>query len=141
MTFSESVETCFAKYVTWQGRASRSEYWWFVPFVFLAYIVGVVIDNVLGTAFTIPDPMTGEETSAGYGWVTVLIALGLFLPNLSVVVRRLHDKGRSGWWYWIALIPLIGSLILLYWFVTRGTEWPNDYGPDPLGADLDRTFG
>ncbi len=141
MTFSESVKTCFAKYVTWQGRASRSEYWWFVLFILLAYATGALIDNMLGFTFSVTDPLTGEETSSGYGWVTMLIALGVILPNISVVVRRLHDKGRSGWWYWIGLIPLIGSLILLYWFCTRGTEGPNDYGPDPLGADLDTTFG
>ena len=63
------------------------------------------------------------------------------LPHLAVMVRRLHDTGRSGWWYWIALIPLIGAILLLVWFCSRGTVGSNQYGSDPLGGDLEQTFG
>lgn len=62
------------------------------------------------------------------------MALGLFLPALSVAVRRLHDLDRTGWWYLIILVPLIGLIVLLVFFVTRGTSGPNRFGPDPLAG-------
>jgi uncharacterized membrane protein YhaH (DUF805 family) len=140
MTFGESIKTCFAKFATWQGRASRSEYWFFILYSFIVQIAAMVVDNVLGTTFSITDPGTGEAISMGYGWIYILAALANFLPGLAVLVRRLHDTGRSGWWYWIALVPLIGAILLLVWFCSRGTQGANQYGPDPLGADLDTTF-
>jgi len=140
MTFGESVRTCLSKYVTWQGRASRSEYWYFVLFAILCYIAAMIIDNALGTTFKFMNPQTGEEQSLGYGYAYMLVALGLFLPALSAMVRRLHDTDRSGWWYWIALIPLIGAIVLLVWFCTRGTVGDNRYGPDPLGGDVTQAF-
>ena len=96
MTFVESIRTCFSKYVTWEGRAARSEYWYFILFAVLCYLVAAVIDNVLGTTFKIANPSTGVEQSVGYGYAYVLVALGLLLPSLSVLVRRLHDTDRSG---------------------------------------------
>jgi len=140
MTLGESVRTCLSKYVTWQGRASRSEYWYFVLFGLICYIAATIIDNVLGTTFKITDPSSGQEISMGYGYAYMLVGLGLFLPNLSAFVRRLHDTGRSGWWYWIALVPLIGFILLLVWLCSRGTDGNNDYGADPLGGDLSQTF-
>jgi len=63
-----------------------------------------------------------------------LFFLASFLPAISVIVRRLHDTDRSGWWYWIGLIPLVGAILLLVWFCTRGTSGPNRFGPDPLSG-------
>ena len=140
MTFVESIRTCFSKYVTWQGRAARSEYWYFILFAVLCYLVATVIDNVLGTTFKIANPSTGVEQSVGYGYAYVLVALGLLLPSLSVLVRRLHDTDRSGWWYWIALIPLIGGILLLVWLCSRGTDGINSYGADPLSGDIAQVF-
>ena len=140
MTFSESIKTCFAKFITWEGRASRSEYWYFVLFGILAQIVGGVIDNVIGTSFSVTNPETGEAISMGYGWVYLLAALANFLPSLAAMVRRLHDTERSGWWYWIALVPIIGIIVLIVWLASRGTSGNNRYGSDPLGSDLAPTF-
>ena len=140
MTFSESIRTCFSKFVTWEGRAARSEYWYFVLFCLLSQIAAAVVDGVLGTGFKMANPMTGVEQSMGYGWVYMLTALALLLPNLAVLVRRLHDTDRSGWWYWIALIPLIGIILLIVWLASRGTNGTNRFGSDPLGADLGTTF-
>lgn len=141
MTFVDAIKTGLSKYVTWKGRASRSEFWFFVLFAFLCAIVASIIDGILGTTIKTVNPMTGLEQSAGYGYVYIIVALGLFLPNLSVMVRRLHDTDRSGWWYWIALIPLVGAILLIVWFATKGTAGDNRYGPDPLGGDLSQTFG
>ncbi len=140
MTFAESVKTCFANSTVWQGRATRSEYWYFTLYSFLVQIAAMVVDNVLGTSFSVTDPGTGEAMSAGYGWIYLLVALVNLLPGLAVLVRRLHDTGRSGWWYWIILVPLIGVIMLLVWFCSRGTVGNNAYGPDPLGGDLGSTF-
>ena len=139
MTFGDSIKTCFAKYATFQGRASRSEFWYFALFGLGCYVIASIIDNALGTTFKIPDG-SGGMRSMGYGYAYALVGLGLFLPNLSVMVRRLHDKNRSGWWYWIILVPLIGIILVLVWFCSRGTQGPNDYGHDPLGGDLVGTF-
>jgi uncharacterized membrane protein YhaH (DUF805 family) len=69
----------------------------------------------------------------GYSLLS-LSFLANFLPSISVLVRRLHDTGRSGWWYWIALVPLVGPILLLIWLCTRGTFGGNEYGPDPLAG-------
>ncbi len=140
MTFMDSIKTCLSKFVTWQGRATRSEYWYFTLFALLCYAAGAVVDNVLGTTFKVLNPQTGLEQSMGYGYAYMLVGLALVLPSLAVIVRRLHDTDRSGWWYWIALIPLVGLILLLVWFCSRGTEGVNAYGPDPLGGDQARIF-
>ena len=116
MGFTEAIQSGFRNYVTFSGRAARSEYWYWTLFAFLASIGGEILDAITG----------------GAGLINVAVALGLFLPALSVAVRRLHDLDRSGWWYLIILIPLIGLIVLIVWFVTRGTPGPNRFGPDPL---------
>ena len=68
-----------------------------------------------------------------YGWILLIVGLGLFLPTLAVQVRRLHDLDRSGWWILISLIPLVGAIILLVWACTKGTDGENRFGSDPLG--------
>ena len=109
MGFVESVQSCFHNYATFDGRAPRSEYWFFHLFAFLVTLAGIF------TAFFI-----------------FLIILGLLLPSLAVNVRRLHDIDKSGWFLFIACIPLIGPIILLIWHCQRGTYGENRFGPDPL---------
>ena len=140
MTFSESIRTCFGKFITWEGRAARSEYWYFVLFCILCQIAAGIVDNVLGTGFKMMNPATGLEQSIGYGWVYLLTALALFLPQLAVLVRRLHDTNHSGWWYWFVLVPLIGAIMIIVWLCSRGTSGNNDFGSDPFGGDLGTTF-
>ena len=109
MDFVESVQSGFRNYANFDGRAPRSEYWFFHLFAFLVTCAGI---------FTGP--------------VVFLIMLGLVLPTLSVNVRRLHDIDKSGWFILIAFIPLAGAIILLIWHCARGTRGDNRYGPDPL---------
>jgi len=118
MGFAEAISSGLRNYATFSGRAARSEYWWFFLFGLLCSIGGEILDAVTG----------------GAGLINLAVALGLFLPSLAMAVRRLHDVDRSGWWYLIILIPLIGLIVLLVWFVTRGTVGPNRFGPDPLGG-------
>lgn len=119
MSFTEAVKTCFSKYVDFTGRAPRSEFWWWVLFVLIVSVVLQIVDTaVLGT-------------NTGAGEIAVLSSLwslAVFLPGLAVSVRRLHDTDRSGWWILIALVPIIGFLVLLYFYVQQGTEGQNRFG-------------
>lgn len=114
MSFADAVRTCFAKFATFSGRARRSEFWWFALFQILVMIVASVIDQVLGTSF-----------------VTIIAALALLVPSLAVTWRRLHDTGRSGAWYFIALVPFVGGIVLLVFTVQDSQPGENAYGPSP----------
>ena len=107
-------------YVTFTGRSRRKAYWTFVLFNFLAIILVNVVDNVLGLA--------GQD---GYGPLTAIYGLAVFLPGLALVIRRLHDTGRSGWWMLISFLPLIGVIVLIVFFVTDSQPGSNPYGPNP----------
>lgn len=115
VSFSEAIKSGFNKYCCFTGRASRSEYWWWVLFTF---IVGVIVGIVFG------DGTTGTIISG-------LVSLALFLPGLGLGVRRLHDIGRSGWAILLALIPIVGAIILIIWFIKDSDPTPNAYGPVP----------
>lgn len=110
-------------YADFDGRARRKEYWMFY-LVSVGIIFGVaILTAILGAI---------SESLAYVGVAAyVIAALGLMVPSIAVVVRRLHDTGRSGWWYFIALVPLVGGLVLLYFLVIEGDSGPNMYGPDP----------
>ena len=114
MSFTEAVSDAFSKYATFSGRSSRSAYWWFYLFGFLVLVAAVIIDYALGT----------------YPIIYLLVALALLLPNLAVLVRRLHDSGHSGWWVLIGILPIIGAIVLLV-FTLQGSEPPNQWGNGP----------
>src|SRR5690348_2196785 len=104
MSFQDAVRTCLQqKYADFNGRARRSEYWFFVLFYAIVRTVANVIDAVIGT----------RGFGASQGLLGLLVGLALLLPGLSVAVRRLHDTGRSGWWVLIGLIPLVGVIVLI----------------------------
>jgi uncharacterized membrane protein YhaH (DUF805 family) len=117
MTFKEAVTSCYSNYATFSGRASRSEYWFFTLYHFLLIVICIALFSV------------------GIGRLLLAISLfANFLPSISVLVRRLHDTDRSGWWYWFVLVPLIGPIMMLVWFCTRGTFGGNRFGSDPLAT-------
>ena len=136
MTFVKAIESSLSQYMTFRGRAARSEFWFFALFSSICSVVAIIIDNILGTQFKNIDPLSGGEEGSLYGYIYLLVALGLFIPYLSVFVRRLHDNNRSGWWYWILLVPLIGVILLIVWLCSKGTDGDNEYGPDPLSGDI-----
>lgn len=119
-------------YANFSGRARRSEYWYFVLFNIIASILVMLIDNMLGTTISITGAY-GEVLALPYGYIFFLYTFLVLLPGLAVSVRRLHDVNKSGWFYLICLIPLIGSIWLLVLFCTEGDNGPNQYGPDPKG--------
>ncbi|MEM1316286.1 MAG: DUF805 domain-containing protein [Pseudomonadota bacterium] len=116
MNFVDAVRTCFDKYVTFSGRATRPEYWYFVLFAVLAQLVGGTIDGLL----------FGFDEDAGRP-IAALISLGLLLPGVSVAVRRLHDIGRPGWWLFLGLVPIVGFLVLVYFYIQPSQEGANEY--------------
>jgi uncharacterized membrane protein YhaH (DUF805 family) len=114
MSFEESVKTCLAKYATFYGRATRSEYWYFVLFYFLFF---------LGSLF-----LTAIFANEYLSLVIVLSWVALILPTISSLVRRLHDTGRSGWWYWLSLVPF-GGIVVLVFLCQQSEPAANRYGP------------
>lgn len=121
MGFQDAIRSVFSKYVTISGRAPRSEYWWWFLFVLLGQIVFGIIDGALFGA-----------SPESPGILGALFGLAILLPSICVAGRRLHDRDMSAWWLLLALIPIIGFLVLLYFYVTPGTNGPNRFGPDPL---------
>jgi uncharacterized membrane protein YhaH (DUF805 family) len=120
MDFMTAVRTCFSKYVDFNGRARRSEYWFFVLFGVIVSIVTSILDSILGLDF-----------GSGSGVLGTVASLALLLPQLAVGARRLHDTGRSGWWQLLGIIPIIGWIILIIWFATDSKPGDNQYGPNP----------
>ena len=119
MGFGQAISSGFSNYVNFSGRSCRSEYWYWILFIIVADIVAGAIDYAIGIQV-----------------VTGLFGLATILPNLAVAIRRLHDLDRTGWWIFIGLIPLVGWIILIIWYCTRGTNGPNRFGPDPLQLNM-----
>ncbi|BAO56639.1 DUF805 domain-containing protein [Nonlabens marinus] len=119
------VKTCFNKYADFSGRARRSEYWYFQLFNVLA----VMVIYVPIIAFGVAD----SNLVFGPAILLVLYLLATIIPSLAVAVRRLHDTGRSGWFYLINFIPLVGGIIMIIFFVEDSKPGTNQWGPNPKG--------
>ncbi len=144
MNFVEAIKSGFSNYVNFSSRACRSEYWFWALFAAIGGIATYIIDLGIGMPIT-----------------RTIFSLATFLPGLAVAVRRLHDLDRTGWWLLLVLVPLVlagivavvgantvvmlvlivlylivlvGSILLIVWFCTKGTEGPNRFGADPLAA-------
>ena len=112
-------------YANFNGRARRKEYWMFVLVQTIVMIGLMILDSVLGLDFEL------QGISLGYGYLYLIGLIVHFIPSLAVLVRRLHDVGKSGWFYFIFLIPLIGVIWLLVLYCTEGQKQDNKWGPDP----------
>jgi uncharacterized membrane protein YhaH (DUF805 family) len=115
------------KYAQFSGRSRRKEYWSFFLLMLAAYVVAGMVDGIVGM---------GGLIGGVYGPLTLLTALFFIIPSFSVGIRRLHDTERSGWWLLLGLIPLIGGLVLIYFFILEGTRGPNQYGADPKEGEV-----
>jgi len=116
-------------YVNFNGRARRKEYWMFVLFNVIFGIVAQILDRMFGTTY-------GTVSSIGTqsGYIYTLYTLAVFLPALAVTVRRLHDIGKSGWWFLI-VFTIIGIIWLIVLTIMNGDQGENAYGPDPKNAE------
>jgi uncharacterized membrane protein YhaH (DUF805 family) len=111
------------KYATFSGRAQRAEYWYFL-----------LISTLIVIALSVIDGMTGSyNEDTGWGLLSGLYSLAVLLPSIAVGARRLHDTSRTGWWLLIGLIPVIGTIVLIVFFVLDSTPGDNAYGPNPKG--------
>ena len=118
--------TAMRNYANFDGRARRKEYWIFVILNTVFAVLALILDNVLGLA----------ALTNGFSPLYSLYWLATLVPALAVTVRRLHDTGRSGWYFLVAFIPLIGGIWLLILTVMDGDRYTNEYGPDPKEAEL-----
>ncbi|MGB5259918.1 MAG: DUF805 domain-containing protein [Gammaproteobacteria bacterium] len=109
MTFTQSIQTCFAKYADFNGRAKRPEYWWFFLFLFLLGAATGIVSEVLNA----------------------IVALATILPSFAVGARRLHDTNRSGWWQLLWFIPIIGWIVMIVFLAQEGESNDNQFGAAP----------
>ncbi len=139
MGFGEAIKTCFGKYASFTGRARRSEFWWFFLFWWLGTVIFNLIDNAAGLVLNFGSDTIETSggvitfTSSGLGILSTIWGLALVLPFISVAVRRLHDTNRSGWWWWIQLIPCVGFIVILVFMLLDSTPGDNRFGPNPKG--------
>ena len=118
------IDCLTTKYFCFEGRARRKEYWMFALF---NGIVGVAISWIASL-------LAGATGMNGITYLGALYNLAVFIPGLAVSVRRLHDIGKSGWWFLILLVPFIGAIVLLIFFCLDSQPGGNKYGPNPKGS-------
>jgi len=113
-------------YFEFNGRSRRMEYWMFVLINSIISVFCILLDSMLGTVWSI-----------GYGPIYIGYGLAVFVPGLAVAIRRLHDIGKSGWYYLLFIIPIIGPIWLIILFVTEGEQGDNKYGPNPKNDNFE----
>jgi uncharacterized membrane protein YhaH (DUF805 family) len=118
MGFSDAIKTCMGKYATFNGRASRSEYWWFYLFTLLLTWGGSLV-----AAVTMPVELADL--------MSVIIGLVFIVPVFAAGSRRLHDIGKSGWWQ-LLFLTIIGAILLIYWYAKEGDKQANNFGDAPV---------
>ncbi len=140
MGFVDAVRTCLiVKYATFEGRAARSEFWYFSLF----HILMLLAFGALGFALGGGSNFRAGNLRSFLPFVPlILVVLAMILPSIAVAVRRLHDRNMSGWWYLgfivLSAIPVIGRLVnlaTLVLYALKGTLGPNRFGRDPLGVE------
>ena len=119
MSFADGIRSVFSQYVGFTGRARRSEFWYWTLFQIILGVIASILDRAV--------------FDRNNGAFSVVVGLALLLPSLAVAVRRLHDSGRTGWWLLIGLIPVIGTIVLIIFYV-QDSQGDNKYGPSPKGV-------
>jgi uncharacterized membrane protein YhaH (DUF805 family) len=116
VSISGSVASCFRNYATFSGRAGRPEFWWFTLFVLIVAVGLILVERLIWQHQQV-------------GWLVLIWTLITLLPHLAVGCRRLHDCGRTGWLQLLLIILCIGTVILIFFWVQRGSDAENAYGP------------
>ena len=126
MSFMDSIVNVIRNFLNFSDRASRSEYWWFQLFFFVALATADSIDVMISTTLDGPGDIFG-----------IIVFLGLIIPNLAVTVRRFHDIGYSGWYILLVFIPFLGSiigLVIIVLMMVDGQPQINNYGAVPTNT-------
>ncbi len=110
------------KYAVFSGRASRSEFWWFVLF-------NIIVSFVLGFI----EGLIGMSNEYGYGPLSGIYMLAVLLPSIGVAIRRLHDSGKTGWWLLLSFVPIVGAIVLIIFYVLDSDPGANEYGEPVKG--------
>lgn len=121
MGFTEAIVSVFKNYANFNGRARRSEFWYFTLFC-------IIVEFIL-------DLLSGGDALSIFSVLYLIFSLGVLVPSLAVCWRRLHDIGKSGAYWCFSFIPLIGWILLLIWFVRDSDLGSNRFGPNPKGQN------
>lgn len=124
MSMTDAVRSVLKRYADFSGRSRRSEYWYWA----LAQLV------LFAPLYAVAVGLTAGGNEGAGGAVAILLGityLAVLVPSLAVMVRRLHDTGRSGWWYFISFVPLVGPVVLLVFTLLDSEPMPNRWGPSP----------
>ena len=134
MSFTDAVRTCISKFATFDGRATRSEFWWFYLFAALVGFIGyvpILILTVIGASSNDGAISSIFTILTAIFWILwFIVVIALYIPLLAVGSRRLHDRGQSGWLQLLLLVPC-GNIVLIVFWVMEGTPGDNAYGPKP----------
>lgn len=128
-SFVGAVKNTLSKFGTVDGRASRSEFWYFMLFTAVGAALAGFVDAALGTEWVM---LADGQQVAYFGHVQFAWFLATIVPTVTVTARRLHDTGKSGWLQLLLLVPFLGWALLLYWFCCAGPKSENGYGQEPL---------
>jgi uncharacterized membrane protein YhaH (DUF805 family) len=126
MNFRQAIAACISKYIVFEGRACRSEYWYFYLFFSIVGLFVIILDQVFFSDY--------ETSPFRPPPFYTLFALTVILPWLAVAVRRLHDINKSGWWLLLYFVPIVGAFIVFFWSIKAGDRASNRFGADPLAA-------
>jgi len=121
MNFQQAIQSGFANYTNFRGRAVRSEFWYWQLFLLVGGLAAEIFDYGIGSRFS---PLTTIF------WVATMV------PSLAVSVRRLHDTSRTGWWLLLFFVPLIGAIVLIVWWCGKGKKGYNRFGADPMPVEV-----
>ncbi len=126
------------QYADFDGRARRTEFWMFVLFNAIVSIVLGLVDALLETSTLIS---SGGAVVYSPGILVLIYSLAVLIPSIAVTVRRLHDTDRSGFWWFIQLVPIVGGIVLLVFMCLEGTRGPNRFGMDPKQQQAMAAYG
>ncbi|WP_269515862.1 DUF805 domain-containing protein [Brevundimonas subvibrioides] len=122
----------YRKYAQFSGRSDRKEFWYFILFYIVVAGVLSIVDGIVFAG-----QMAGSDdgfSSSSSGPLQAIFILGSFIPLLAVTFRRLHDIGKTAWWIFLGLIPVVGTIVLIIWYARKGEPVPNAYGEVPAGS-------
>jgi uncharacterized membrane protein YhaH (DUF805 family) len=137
VSFGGAVSRAYVGWQDFKGRASRSEYWYWYLFLLVA---SLLISGIALLSLFFPNGIFKTTVFGAVALLSVLFIISTIVPGIAISVRRLHDTGRSGWWILIAFFPVVGSIVLLVFFLLPSTNDLNRYGPIPFSGRIDESL-